>query len=196
MQKRKQKRELEDCGLKRTVFIQFKDTVHIHSNYGRILSNGGLKALAQRRLRILEATDPFSGCRGLWHRFSCGHQFKVLCSVCAEAWDTGNYPHCEPKVLARPIGDLKDNLYWPKLCSECEGIPHYNPSWAFDDAPVDMFCVITLFMALKLEYLDEEGLRSTSRASFYRIPMWNRWGLPMPSEEFGKQHSCKGIDTE
>jgi hypothetical protein len=174
----KQKR-IEDYGFKQTMTIQVVHTGYVHLKHPSLFDNGGLEKLARWRLEILKRADPFLGCRGVWHRFCCGHQFRVLCTLCAEAWEFCKSTKDSPQLAE----NIRKNLHWPIQCSRCEGTPQHNPSWELEDESVGEPYEIVRFVPFSLEYLDEEGFRSMSSHSFYRIPKWNRWRLPKPKKE-------------
>ena len=81
------------------------------------------KRIAQWRKRKLERkADPFTECYTVWHNFSCGHHYRVICAACDESWEKGITRKC-PLQERRKKGENipPDELYrkFPHPCVIC-----------------------------------------------------------------------------
>lgn len=78
-----------------------------------------------RNRKLKRGTDPFQHCYGVWHGFSCGHNYRVLCPSCDHGWNEGVSQKCiliqcletssDLFVDAISIGDI----FFPHPCVIC-----------------------------------------------------------------------------
>jgi hypothetical protein len=79
------------------------------------------KRLAQWRKRKLErGTDPFTQCQTVWKSFSCGHNQRVICYWCDDAWEKGLTVECQLQQGRQREEDTRIRQYRiPHPCSIC-----------------------------------------------------------------------------
>ena len=93
--------------------------------------------IAQWRKRKLERkTDPFTKCYTVWHNFSCGHHYQVICAACNKSWEKGITHKCPLQERRKEGGNIPpDELYreFPHPCviypwNEYPALPPGQPS--------------------------------------------------------------------